>query len=129
MSRMTVYALHSLGVFAAVLLVVIFNQLASTMCKQLARRVADADARLAECEGELERATVQWDAMKSSDNLQRALLKRGLAMRIPDPNTQVVKMDAAGRPHPGQDSVARIRQRSSAGVTAALSQRPRRSAR
>ena len=125
MSRMTVYALHFLGVFAAALVVVIFNQLASTMCTQLMKRVADCDARLAAEEGELERATAMWDAMKSSDNLGRALDKRGLALRYPDPNSQIIRMDVAGRPLPGQNSVAMARQRHGMETTASIGVRRR----
>lgn len=126
---MTVFALHILGVFVAGILVVIFNQLASTGCTQLMKRLADADARLAACEGELERAVARWDAMKSSDNLDRALLKRGLAMYYPNPNSQIIKLDASGRPLPGQNSVALARQRSAASATAAVGHAPRRAGR
>ena len=41
-----------------------------------------------------------------------------ISMKTPNPATQVVRMDASGRPYSGQISVARARERSKAAQTA-----------
>ncbi len=110
MSRISVHTMHIGAVMLMLFVMVILNLLASSSCNQLMKRIDEKERRLGKCEAELERSMARWDAMKSTDNLDRALVKWGLAMKVPHPN-QMIRMDSAGRPVAGQTSVALARQR------------------
>ena len=59
---------------------------------------------------ELEKNIINWDAEKSSVNLDRALVSRGMSMNYPRPS-QVVQMSKSGKVLPGQNSVAILRRK------------------
>ena len=120
MSRISVHTMHIGAVMLMLFVMVILNLLASSSCNQLVKIVDQKDKELKSCNEELERTSARWDAMRSSDNLDRALVKRGISMHIPNPN-QIILMDASGHPQPGQTSVALLRQRVQGGISAQVS--------
>ncbi len=117
MSRISMHTMHIGAVMLMLFVMVILNLLASSSCDQLMKRIDEKERNLRLKEAELDRTTARWDAMKSTDNLDRALVKWGLAMRIPSEN-QIIRMDAGGRPEPGQTSVALARQRANRSIAA-----------
>ncbi len=78
----------------------------------LQRSLNEEETALKSLEEEYARECVRWDSMVKPDNLDKALLKHGLAMEKPRPE-QIVRLDSAGRPKPGQTSVAWINTRRS----------------
>lgn len=96
---------------------VMFYMTASVKCNALAKSVDASEKELVKATADRERAQAKWDAVRSSGNLDRALMKWGLAMNLPSP-AQIVRMDENGRPHPGQMSVALAQQRAAASQSA-----------
>ena len=122
MSVMASRSMHVGGVLVMFFVMVIVNLLASSSCNQLMKSIGEKERLLAKLEKDRERESARWDAMKTSENLDRALLKFGLSMKYPRPE-QIVLMDARGQPKPGQLSVARAsaRRSSAASRTASVS--------
>ena len=96
---------------------VILNMLASSSCKQLEKTIGEKKRQLESLEDSHKREKANWEKMLTPANLEQALLRHGLAMKFPK-TEQVVRMDAAGRPYPGQRSVARATQRNMAAQSA-----------
>ena len=110
----------SMSVGAIILLlfiVVIFNLMGLSQCSQLMKTINTKEAQLTMWKAELERNVAQWESAKASVNLERALIKRGIAMYYPNPH-QIVRMDANGKPLPSQTSVALLQRRANAFRTA-----------
>ena len=119
--KMSVMAGRSVQIGAVMVMafaMVILNMLASSSCKQLSKTISEKERQLAKLENDQKREQERWDEMKTSERLEAALLKHGLAMRYSKPETQVIRMDKSGRPYSGQISVARARERSKAAQTA-----------
>ena len=89
---------------------VILNMLASSSCKQLEKTIGEKKNQLESLEDSHKRESANWEKMLTPANLERALLKHGLAMRFPK-TEQVVRMAPGGHPYPGQRSVAMAAQR------------------
>ena len=104
---------------------VILNLLSSSSCKQLMKTKGDLERELAKLEDSRMREATRWEEMKTPDRVEEALLRHGLAMRVPRPE-QNVQMKPDGTPYPGQLSVARARQRAGLAMTASVT--PERSA-
>lgn len=118
--EMSVIASRSMHVGAIIMtlfVMVIINLLASSSCDQLMKSIGEKEKQLARLENDRKRASADWDRMKTSENLDRTLLKHGLAMRYPRAD-QVIRMGANGRPTPGQLSIARAEQRAKTRLTA-----------
>ena len=93
---------------------------AAEIVKDLPQKRGELVLDLQSAEAELERATARWDAMKSDDNRDRALVKWGLSMHYPKEN-QIVRFDSFGNLEPGQTSVALARARSQNSFSASVS--------
>ena len=118
--KMSVMAGRSVQIGALIITcfaMVILNMLASSSCKQLENTIGEKKRQIDSLEDSYKREKANWEKMLTPANLERALLKHGLAMRFPK-TEQVVRMDAAGRPYPGQRSVARATQRNKAAQSA-----------
>ena len=111
MSVMASRSMHIGGVLLMFFVMVMVNLLASSSCTQLTKSIREKERQLEKLEKDRERESARWDAMRTSENLDRALLKFGLSMKYPRPE-QIVHMDSRGRPKPGQISVARAARRS-----------------
>ncbi len=120
MSRISMHTMHVGAVLLMLFVMGILNLLASSSCDQLTKAMNEGENRLKQCEAELERATARWDAMKSDDNLDRALVKWGISMHYPKEN-QIVRLDKDGNLEPGQTSVALARARSQNSFSASVS--------
>ena len=123
--EMSVIASRSMHIGAIIMMlfvVGIVNLLASSSCDQLMKSIGEKEKALARLENDCRRASADWDRMKTSENLDRMLCKHGLAMNYPRPD-QVIRMDAKGRPLPGQLSIARAKERMSTRMTANYSRR------
>ena len=118
--KMSVMAGRSVQIGALIITcfaMVILNMLASSSCKQLENTIGEKKRQLESLEDSHKREKANWEKMLTPANLEQALLRHGLAMKFPK-TEQVVRMDAAGRPYPGQRSVARATQRNMAAQSA-----------
>ena len=88
----------------------IINLLASSSCQQLLKAIGEDERELARLEDARQREASRWEAMKTPEKIERALLRHGLSMRAARAD-QEVHMKSNGEPYPGQISVARARQR------------------
>lgn len=121
--KMSVMAGRSVQIGAVMIMafaMVILNMLASSSCKQLEKTIREKERQLAKLEDGQKRESARWEEMKTSERLESALLRHGLAMRYAK-GTQCVRMDASGRPYPGQLSVARAAARNKEAQSAKFS--------
>ena len=117
MSRIVSHSMSVGGVILLLFLMVIFNLMGTSQCSQLMKSINDKERQLVMCKAELDRSVSQWESAKASGNLERSLLKRGMAMNYPNPR-QIIRMDGKGKPLPGQTSVALLQRRANAFKTA-----------
>lgn len=110
------------AVMVMLFVMVIVNMLASSSCKHLTSTIKVKERQLAKLEEEKEREWARWHAMNTSENLEAALLRHGLAMRVPR-GDQVVRLRSDGRPYPGQISVAKAAERNRISQTASAGSR------
>lgn len=110
MSRITVNMMHLGAIMLTFFVMVVLNLMASSSCSQLTKIIADKEKQLADSKVELSKNIVRWDSVKSSVNLERALVVRGMCMNYPKSN-QIVRMDERGRVIPSQNSVAVLRRK------------------
>ncbi len=111
--RRSVVGMHTMHIGAMMLMgavVAIFNLLASSSCNQLMKSIGEKEAKLQVKKAELDRARARWEATTSSDSIDRLLARHGIEVSHPKIH-RTVRMDAAGRPAPGQRSVASARAR------------------
>ncbi len=131
-SVIAMHVVHIGGVLLVVGVLLILNMLAQSTCGQLMKSIAQKDRTLQARQAEYDRAKARWEATKATDNLDRALAKRGLMMNFAKAH-QIIRMDGTtGKFIPGQRSVALARQRrdrvmtASVGAPAPATRRPRR---
>lgn len=120
MAVMASRSVHIGAVLVMLVVMVIFNLLATSSCNQLMKAIGEKEKTLARLEKDRVRECARWDAMKSPEDLDRALRRFGLMMHYPKAE-QIVMMDARGRPRPGQLSVARAQSRQATTKTAGYS--------
>jgi hypothetical protein len=102
--------MHLGAIMLTFFVMVVLNLMASSSCSQLTKIIADKEKQLADSKVELSKNIVRWDSVKSSVNLERALVVRGMSMNYPKSN-QIVRMDERGRVIPSQNSVAVLRRK------------------
>jgi hypothetical protein len=124
--KMSVVAGRSVQIGAVGIMLVamvILNILASSSCDHLNGEIGRKERMIEKLEADHLRESARWEAMMTSEKLEAALLRHGLAMSYPK-DSQIVRMKSDGRPYPGQLSVARATQRS--GETMSAGYRPQR---
>jgi hypothetical protein len=138
--KMSVVAGRSVQIGAVGIMLVamvILNILASSSCDHLNGEIRRKERMIEKLDADLCRESTRWEAMKTPEKLEAALLRHGLAMYY-HKDSQIVRMKSDGRPYPGQLSVARANQRrqetmsasyrgkSDVGVGRSVTSRPRR---
>jgi len=111
--KMSVVANTTLRIGAVIVVffvMVILNVLSSSSCSQLVNEKGEKERLLRKLDAALARETSRWDAMKTPDRVEAALIRHGLAMKLPRAD-QNVYMNRDGQPRHGQLSVARAKQR------------------
>ena len=119
-AKMSVVAANTMrfGVIIIFLFImVILNLLASSGCNHLMKEKGNLERDLVKLEETRLREATRWEEMKTPEKLETALLRHGLAMRLPRPD-QNVRMKSNGTPYPGQMSIARARRRAGLPVAA-----------
>lgn len=124
MNVMTGRTFHVAGIILALLLVVVMNLVAESRCKLVRDSIGEKEKLLASLEKDRDREDANWQQMKSISNLERALVRHGLNMRMPK-DEQVIRMDASGTPRYGQRSVELAKSRLASSGTVASNTRRR----
>ncbi len=106
-------------IFMFFFIMVICNILSSNRCSHLLKQKGQLERELGRLDDTRMREMTRWEAMKTPDNIERALLKHGLKMLLPR-HDQNVYMNRDGRPRGGQLSVALASQRTVSVRTAKL---------
>ena len=89
---------------------VILNLLASSSCTHLMKEKGEKERELVGLDEALLRESTRWEEMTTPERLETALVKHGLAMKLPRPD-QNVRMRPNGTPYPGQLSLSRGKRR------------------
>lgn len=110
MSVVATNTMYFVAIIVMVFVMAIINQLASSSCSHLMKSIGEKKRMLSKLEEERVRESARWEEMKTTESLERALLRHGLAMRYPRAD-QVVRMKSNGKPYPGQLAVSRAHQR------------------
>ena len=119
-AKMSVVAANTMrfGVIIVFLFImVILNLLASSACTHLLKEKCEMEREISKLNEARTREATRWEEMMTPEKVEIALLRHGLAMRLPRPD-QNVRMRSDGTPYPGQLSIARARQRAGLPVAA-----------
>jgi hypothetical protein len=95
----------SLIVSGFIMLMIFFGM--NSHCSSITREIGRKEKELQKLEAELTREKTRWDEMKVPERLNIALTKFGLEMTAPK-EEQLVRMNSAGVPAPGQLALKRI---------------------
>jgi hypothetical protein len=110
---MSVVATNSMR-FGAIIVfffvMVILNLLSSSSCTQLLKQKGEMEREIAKLDDSRMRESTRWEEMKTTENIEAALLRHGLSMRMPRPD-QTVRLLPDGTPRPGQLSLAKSKAR------------------
>lgn len=110
MSVNTAVATHLGAIIVFLFVMAILNFLASSSCQQLSKSIGESKKELARLESECNREMTNWESMKTTEKIEAALLRHGLAMRPPRAE-QNVHLDVSGKLYLGQYSVKAARRR------------------
>lgn len=110
--KMSVLAKNSMR-FGAIIVfffvMVILNLLSSSTCTMLLKEKGVKERELAKLEESRTQEATRWEELKTTEKMEVALLRHGLAMKLPRPD-QYVRMRSDGTPYPNQLSLRRARQ-------------------
>ena len=105
------------AVIVMLFVMVVVNLLADSSCSQLMKSIGAKEAQLKRLNDDCSRESARWEEMTTPDRLEAALKRHGLAMRYANA-AQNIRMNAAGKPEPGQFAVSRREQRSHSNTAA-----------
>ena len=123
--KMSVVATNSMRFGAIIVffvMMVILNLLSSSSCTQLLKQKGEMEREIAKLDDARMRESTRWEEMKTTENIEAALLRHGLSMHMPRPD-QTVRLLPDGTPRPGQLSLAKSKSRLNV-QTVAVAKRP-----
>ena len=111
--KMSVVATNTMR-FGAIIVfffvMVILNLLSSSSCTQLLKVKGELEREIMKLDDARMRESTRWEKMKTPEKVEEALLRHGLAMKLPRAD-QTVRLKADGTPRPGQLSLAKAKMR------------------
>ena len=121
--KMSVVATNTMR-FGAIIVffvvMVILNLLSSSSCTQLLKVKGELEREIVKLDDARMRESTRWEQMKTPERVEEALLRHGLAMKLPRAD-QTVRLRPDGQPLAGQLSVSKAKMR---GVTATVAKVP-----
>ena len=121
--KMSVVATNTMR-FGAIIVffvvMVILNLLSSSSCTQLLKVKGELEREIVKLDDARMRESTRWEQMKTPERVEEALLRHGLAMKLPRAD-QTVRLSPNGQPLAGQLSVSKAKMR---GVTATVAKVP-----
>ena len=124
--KMSVVATNSMRFGAIIVffvMMVILNLLSSQSCAQLLKQKGEMEREIAKLDDAHMRESTRWEEMKTSENIEAALLRHGLSMHTPRPD-QTVRLLPDGTPRPGQLSLAKSKARLNMRTVATVKRSP-----
>ena len=129
--KMSVVATNTMR-FGAIIVfffvMVILNLLSSSSCTQLLKVKGELEREIAKLDDARMRESTRWEEMKTPEKVELALLKHGLAMKLPRAD-QTVRLRPNGQPLVGQLSVSKAKMRGGTSTVAKVPYRRKRSVR
>ena len=129
--KMSVVATNTMR-FGAIIVffvvMVILNLLSSSSCTQLLKVKGELEREIAKLDDARMRESTRWEEMKTPERVEEALLKHGLAMKLPRAD-QTVRLRPNGQPLAGQLSVSKAKMRGGTATVAKVPYRRKRSVR
>ena len=120
--KMSVVATNTMR-FGAIIVfffvMVILNLLSSSSCTQLLKSKGELERQIAKLDDARMRESTRWEEMKTPEKVEAALLRHGLAMKLPRAD-QTVRLMANGTPRPGQLSLAKAKMRGGLATSVAV---------
>ena len=111
--KMSVVATNTMR-FGAIIVfffvMVILNLLSSSSCTQLQNAKGALEREIVKLDEARMRESTRGEEMKTAENIETALLRHGLSMKLPRPD-QSVRLMSDGTPRPGQLSLAKSKAR------------------
>ena len=110
---MSVLATNSMRFGAIIVffgIMAVLNVMSSTRCTQLMKEKGEMERELARLEDAYMRESTRWEEMTTPDKVEDVLALRGIPMRPPRPEQNVMMM-SDGRPRPGQLVFAKMKSR------------------
>ena len=118
--KMSVVATNTMR-FGAIIVffvvMVILNLLSSSSCTQLLKAKGELEREIVKLDDARMRESTRWEQMKTPERVEEALLKHGLAMKLPRAD-QTVRLRPDGQPLAGQLSVSKARMRNAPVIAA-----------
>ena len=118
--KMSVVATNTMR-FGAIIVfffvMVILNLLSSSSCTQLLKVKGELEREIVKLDDARMRESTRGEEMKTPEKVEMALLKHGLAMKLPRAD-QTVRLRPDGQPLPGQLSVSRAKMRNAPVIAA-----------
>ena len=118
--KMSVVATNTMR-FGAIIVfffvMVILNLLSSSSCTQLLKVKGELEREIVKLDDARMRESTRWEEMKTPEKVEMALLKHGLAMKLPRAD-QTVRLRPDGQPLPGQLSVSKAKLRNAPVIAA-----------
>ena len=109
-TRLTINTAGVVALFVTFFFAVMIYCILGMRCTSVAQELQESEKTYKQLVKETERVAARWNELMAVDRLQEKLVRFGLEMNIPRAD-QVVRMNAAGRPLPGQIAVVRARER------------------
>ena len=129
--KMSVVATNTMR-FGAIIVffvvMVILNLLSSSSCTQLLKVKGELEREIVKLDDARMRESTRWEQMKTPERVEEALLKHGLAMKLPRAD-QTVRLRPNGQPLAGQLSVSKAKMRGGTATVAKVPYRRKRSVR
>lgn len=102
------------GMIVLIVSMVLSYWFMDSKCAQLGQEIRKHEQKFAALEDERVREEARWSEKNTPEKLEQAMLQHGIAMSYPAAD-QVVRMDLAGQPLPGQLSLVRFQRSQNAG--------------
>lgn len=102
------------GMIVLIVSMVLSYWFMDSKCAQLGQEIRKHEQKYAALEDERVREEARWSEKNTPEKLEQAMLQHGIAMTYPAAD-QVVRMDLAGQPLPGQLSLVRFQRSQNAG--------------
>ena len=110
MSVVATNTMRSAAIIVCLFVMVILNRLSSSSCDQLMKKKCELEREIVRLDDARMRESTRWEKMKTAENIERALLSHGLAMKTPR-GDQTVRLLPDGTPRPGQLALAKAKMR------------------
>lgn len=112
--RVKILPLPAAGIIVLAATVALCCWFMDSKSAQLGQEIRKYEQKYASLESERVREEARWNAKKTPEKLERAMLQHGILMDYPKAD-QIVRMDVVGRPIPGQLALVKFQRNKNVG--------------